>query len=89
MDKDPRLDNYLKNLSQNVKFNNEMNEEVTYTKKRSLEDKVDELNEKIEALYELIEGLTGKVVMTEGSGDVVDLVIGGHHFRGKMQMVKK
>ena len=30
-----------------------------------------------------------KTIITEGSADTVDIIIGGHHFRGKMSPVKR
>ena len=49
----------------------------------------EELKQQIAYLTEIVENLSEKTIITEGSADTVDIIIGGHHFRGKMSPVKR
>ena len=91
---DPRIDRYLSNLAgvinEKAMVEDSLINESEYSpKKKSLESEIETLKEQISYLTQIVENLSQKVVITEGSADTVDIIIGGHHFRGKMSPVKR
>ena len=88
---DPRLDGFLKNIADKITMSEDslINENEYKPKRNSNDSEIEELKQQIAYLTEIVENLSQKVVITEGSSDTVDIIIGGHHFRGKMSPVKR
>lgn len=88
---DPKLDRFLNNIAGKISMNEDslINESENRPKRTSNNAEIEELKQQIAYLTEIVENLSQKTVITEGSADTVDIIIGGHHFRGKMSPVKR
>jgi hypothetical protein len=88
----PLVGKFLDKLAGKTNMNlNEGYEEEYQPKMQtgSLETEIAELKEQVMLMMEMIERLQGKTIISEGSGDKVDILIAGHHFTGTMKAVKK
>jgi|LauGreDrversion4_2_1035121.scaffolds.fasta_scaffold162063_2 cell division septum initiation protein DivIVA len=88
---DPKLDRFLNNIAGKISMNEDslINESEYRPKNNAANSEIEELKQQIAYLTEIVENLSQKTIITEGSADTVDIVIGGHHFRGKMSPVKR
>jgi hypothetical protein len=88
---DPKLDRFLNNIAGKITMAEDslMTESEYKPKKNSKDSEIEELKQQIAYLTEIVENLSEKTIITEGSADTVDIIIGGHHFRGKMSPVKR
>jgi cell division septum initiation protein DivIVA len=88
---DPKLDRFLNNIAGKISMNEDslINESEYRPKNNAVNSEIEELKQQIAYLTEIVENLSQKTIITEGSADTVDIVIGGHHFRGKMSPVKR
>jgi hypothetical protein len=88
---DPKLDRFLNNIAGKITMSEDslINENEYRPKSNSNDSEIEELKQQIAYLTEIVENLSQKIVITEGSADTVDIIIGGHHFRGKMSPVKR
>jgi cell division septum initiation protein DivIVA len=88
---DPKLDRFLNNIAGKISMNEDslINESEYRPKNNAVNSEIEELKQQIAYLTEIVENLSQKIVITEGSADTVDIIIGGHHFRGKMSPVKR
>jgi cell division septum initiation protein DivIVA len=88
---DPKLDRFLNNIAGKISMNEDslINESEYRPKNNAVNSEIEELKQQIAYLTEIVENLSQKTIITEGSADTVDIIIGGHHFRGKMSPVKR
>jgi cell division septum initiation protein DivIVA len=88
---DPKLDRFLNNIAGKISMNEDslISESEYRPKNNAANLEIEELKQQIAYLTEIVENLSQKTIITEGSADTVDIVIGGHHFRGKMSPVKR
>ena len=88
---DPKLDRFLNNIAGKITMTEDslISENQNKPKRHSKDSEIEELKQQIAYLTEVVENLSQKIVITEGSADTVDIIIGGHHFRGKMSPVKR
>jgi hypothetical protein len=85
---DPRVGRFLDKISDKIGLQEEVNTEKRIPR-NNLENEIADLRDQIEYLTEVVMSLTSKTIISEGDGDTVDLILKGHHFRGKMAPVKK
>jgi hypothetical protein len=88
---DPKLDKFLNSIAGKITMteNTYTNETEYKPRQTSINIEVEELKQQIAYLTEIVENLSQKTIITEGGADTVDIIIGGHHFRGKMSPVKR
>ena len=91
---DPKINRFLNNIADKINgkamVDDSLLTESEYNERpKTMESEIETLKAQISYLTEIVENMSKKIIISEESADTVDIVIGGHHFRGKMSPVRR